>query len=47
MEQVERLVLLADLPNEFCALSHGPQTREEDFPAENYLIIPVGFNKKK
>lgn len=43
MNEIDRLQLLADLGTSFCELNHGPDTRPEDFPATDYLVMPFGY----
>jgi len=43
MNAIERLQLLAELDGEHCELNHGPDTRGEDFPAVDYIVIPFGY----
>ncbi len=45
MDEIDRLQLLAQLAEEHCELNHGPQTRPEDYPASDYLVIPIGYKK--
>jgi hypothetical protein len=45
MDEVDKLVLLADLGQTPCELNHGPATKKEDFPATNYITIPMGFKE--
>ena len=45
MDEIDRLQLLAQLSEEFCELNHGPDTRREDFPATNYLAVPIGYKE--
>ena len=43
MYETDRLRLLAELPNECCELNHGPDTRRENFPAVDYIVMPFGY----
>lgn len=45
MHETDRLRLLADLPSECCELNHGPETRGQDFPAVDYLVMPFGYQE--
>ena len=45
MDELDRLHLLTQLAEEFCDLNHGPNSRREDFPAVNYLVLPVGYKE--
>lgn len=45
MDEIERLQLMAQLTEAHCELNHGPGTRPEDYPAANYLVIPIGYKK--
>jgi len=45
MNEFDRLQLLAQLSSEFCELNHGPDTRRHDFPAANYLAVPIGYQQ--
>ncbi len=43
MNAIDGLQLLAELEGEHCELNHGPDTRAEDFPAVDYIVIPFGY----
>ena len=45
MDEIERIRLLADLEESYCELNHGPDTRKEDFPAVDYIVLPVGYKE--
>ncbi len=45
MDAIDRLRLLAELDHEYCSLNHGPETRSEDYPAVDYIVIPFGYQK--
>ncbi len=47
MDEIERIQLLAQLASgeEFCELNHGPNTKRNDFPACNYITLPIGHKK--
>ncbi|MEW6427800.1 MAG: hypothetical protein AB1568_07175 [Thermodesulfobacteriota bacterium] len=45
MHLVEQIQLLAELENEHCHLNHGPDTLDTDFPAIDYLVLPVGYKE--
>ncbi|MDP1883891.1 MAG: hypothetical protein Q8L10_00840 [Candidatus Moranbacteria bacterium] len=47
MDAINKLQLLAELSNECCELSHGPDTRREDFPASDYIIMPFGYSESE
>ncbi len=47
MDEIDRIRLLADLEGEFCELNHGPDTRKEDFPAADYIVLPVGYTENE
>lgn len=47
MNPIDKLHLLAELPGEFCELNHGPDTRREDFPAVDYLVMPFGYTESE
>lgn len=42
MDECDRIRLLADLEESHCELNHGPNTRREDFPASDYIVVPFG-----
>jgi hypothetical protein len=42
MNAIEKLRLLAELVDAHCELNHGPDTHNEDFPAVDYITIPLG-----
>ena len=46
MNAIDRIQLLAELDHEFCELKHGPNTHREDFPATDYLVLPVGYQEE-
>lgn len=43
MNEIDRLQLLSELSHEFCELNHGPNTRKEDHPASDYIVMPFGY----
>lgn len=45
MDAIDRIQLLAELDHESCELNHGPETHREDFPAADYLVLPVGYHE--
>ncbi len=45
MNAIDKIILLADLGDKYCELNHGPDTRKEDHPATNYLVIPFGYSE--
>lgn len=47
MDEIDRIRLLADLDESFCELNHGPGTRKEDFPAVDYIVLPVGYKENE
>lgn len=47
MNAIDRVQLLAELEHDFCELNHGPATVREDFPAADYLVLPVGYQEDK
>ncbi|MFZ5775943.1 MAG: hypothetical protein ACOY3Z_10715 [Thermodesulfobacteriota bacterium] len=47
MNEIDRLQLLAELTGEFCELNHGPETRREDYPAVDYLVMPFGYTQNE
>ena len=47
MDTIDTVRLLVELEGEHCGLSHGPNTRTEDYPASDYIVIPFGDTKKE
>jgi len=47
MDTIDTVRLLAELEGEHCWLNHGPQTKQEDYPASDYIVIPFGDAKKE
>lgn len=45
MDSFDRVGLLAELTGEHCNLNHGPQTVPADYPACNYLVLPIGYQE--
>ncbi len=45
MNTYDKLHMLIDLTTEYCGLNHGPDTRREDYPASNYIVIPFGYQE--
>ena len=45
MNEMDQVRLLADLEEEHCELNHGPNTNPEEYPATDYLILPIGFEE--
>ncbi len=43
MNAIDKLGLLADLDGSFCELNHGPGVPQGDYPACNYLVVPIGY----
>lgn len=39
---IELLAAAADVAESYCELNHGPDTKQEDFPAVNAFIVPLG-----
>ena len=44
MNELDKLVLLANLEEECCELSHGPETSHLKLPAVDYLVQPFGYS---
>ncbi len=42
MNEIDKIQLLADLHSEHCELNHGPNSDPENFPAIDYIVIPLG-----
>jgi hypothetical protein len=45
MDVTEKIRLLADLEEEHCELNHGPRTNPAEYPAVDYLTLPIGFKE--
>lgn len=45
MNEIDRLGLLAELTHEHCELNHGPNTRCKDYPAADYIVLPLGYHE--
>ncbi len=45
MNAIDRLQLLAELETGSCELNHGRGTRSQDYPASDYLVMPVGYQE--
>ncbi len=45
MNAIDKLQLLAELDDEFCQLNHGPVTVSTDYPACDYIVLPVGYRQ--
>lgn len=45
MDTIAKLVLMAELEESHCELNHGPGTKGEDYPAADYIILPLGYRK--
>jgi hypothetical protein len=43
MNELDKLVLLANLAEECCELNHGPKTSNLHLPAVDYLVQPFGY----
>ncbi len=43
MNEIDRLQLLSELSHDFCELNHGPDSRKEDHPASDYIVMPFGY----
>ncbi|MHB8789710.1 MAG: hypothetical protein ACYDBT_07490 [Desulfobulbaceae bacterium] len=44
MNELDKLVLLAELAEECCELNHGPETSHLKLPAVDYLVQPFGYS---
>jgi len=44
---VVRLLIELKLEGEHCGLNHGPDTKAEDYPACDYIVIPFGDTKEE
>lgn len=42
MDSIDKLTLLADLAETHCVLNHGPDTDNTNYPAVDYVTIPLG-----
>lgn len=47
MNEIDKLRLMVELTNEYCELNHGPDTRREDFPASDYIVMPFGYEENE
>ncbi len=47
MNAIDRLGLLAELEDSFCELNHGPDTVQSDYPACDYLVVPIGYRQEE
>lgn len=47
MDTIDTIRLLVELEGEHCGLNHGPQTRAEDYPASDYIVIPFGDTQQE
>ena len=45
MDAIEKVQLLAELDHEHCALNHGPDTNPIDYPAVDYIVMPIGYEE--
>lgn len=46
MDATEKVVLLAELEDAHCALKHSPGVNNADFPAIDYVTMPLGTENK-
>ena len=46
MDQLDRLILFAEMEHEVCGLNHGREEDEVIHKAHDYLVIPVGIQSK-
>lgn len=46
MDAIDKLAFLADLGKSFCELNHGPNTKQEDYKAVDYIVQAFGYNGK-
>lgn len=42
MNAIDNLRMLSELKDEKCGLNHGPGTQAGDYPACNYIVVPIG-----
>lgn len=47
MDELDRLRLLAELDESHCELNHGPGTKPEEYPASDYIVLPVGYQEDR
>jgi len=47
MDAIDKLHLLAELGTSFCELNHGPGTEKLQYPASDFIIIPVGYQESE
>lgn len=45
MDTIEKTLLLAELENSCCELNHGPGTNPNDYPASDYIVVPIGYKE--
>ena len=45
MNDFDMIELLARLTESHCELNHGPDTDNSDFPAVDYIVLPLGESK--
>jgi hypothetical protein len=45
MNEIDQIRLLADLEEEHCELNHGPNTNPKEYPAADYIILPIGYQE--
>ena len=47
MQKIEDLHVVIDIANSNCELNHGPNTTNEDYPAVNAIILPIGHKESE
>ena len=45
MNEIDEIRLLADMTEEHCELNHGPNTIPENYPAVDYIVLPLGYRE--
>lgn len=45
--EIDKIGLTAELTQSHCDLNHGPETNPEDFPATDFLVLPLGTNESE
>lgn len=43
MDAIDKLHLLADLGESHCELNHGPGADNNEWPAVDYIVLPLGY----
>ena len=45
MDAIDKVKMMAELAHDHCSLNHGPDIRNENIPAADYIVMPFGYEE--